>query len=173
MRPLIFGFSRPIKWKPYAQAIMAVDHDDFDHGYIRFISDRWKCDFIYQSSGFRTNFMGGNYFNQINKTVEEYAIDVADDIEAQIGGLCVSREGRPYPVLMILGLGIVRIIKILSFGYFVFKNPFPSDLTDCIAEQAAILNQGLSVQAPFDFNNTTPKTFRDWLMNLPGIRRIK
>ena len=170
MRTICFGFSRPkvLRWKPLAVLILWYDKDGFDHGYVRFHSGSWNTDFIYQSSGSRTNFMGGDYFSEINIVAEEYLLQVPDDVEAKIGALCVSREGRPYPARTILGLGLV---KLLGFIKLKIKNPFPSNFRDCIGEQAAILTDGLGIDCPLDFNELTPKDFRDWLLTVPGISK--
>jgi hypothetical protein len=175
MKQIVFGFSKPKKlWlKPYAMLIMLYDRSNFDHGYIRFRSDRWNTDFIYQSSGSRTNFMGGDYFNSINSAQEEYAIQVSDDVEAIVGALCVSREGRSYPVLMILGMMIKFVAALLTLNQVKINNPFPSKNMDCIGEQAAILSEATGKEIPIDFNSETPKQFRDWLKDLPGMVRIK
>lgn len=170
MKTLNFIFSRPKTWKPLAEIIMSIDHDNFDHGAIRFTSDRWKSDFIYQSSGLRTNFMGGEYFDSINETVESYQLDVDDQIEADIGHLCVEREGRPYPTLTITGIGLV---KLLSMVKLTIKNPWPSVDRDCVGEMVFILQIGLKVPCTLDPNEITPRQFRDWLLTLPNIKRVK
>lgn len=173
MKTIVFGFSKPKSWQPYAAAIMAYDKSNFDHGYIKFTSVNWGCDFIYQSSGFRTNFMGGDYFLSINEVMEEYALDVSDSAEGETGALCVKREGLRYPVKMIFGLGLVKFIGILSFGKLKLKNPFPTKLTDCIAEQAFILAREFKIDCPLNFNEATPLEFRDWLRTITSLKRIK
>lgn len=170
LKTIIFGFSRPIKKHLFAEAIMKIDDNNFDHGYTRFRSDRWDADFIYQASGLRTNFMGGKYFASINTVVEEYELEVEDETEAMIGHLCVDREGLSYPIKMVIGIGVVKLAALVGKK---INNPWPSDKPDCIAEQGYILSRGLKVNVPFDFNSATPKPFRDWLKTLPNIKRVK
>lgn len=166
MKPIIFGFSRPRKWKPLAAAIMAIDKTNYDHGYTKFHKKGWDCDFIYQSSGVRTNFMGGVLFENLNVIVEEYTMMVPDDVEAAVGNLCVTREGNPYPIKTIIGIGLVKALSFVNA-----KNPWPSKYKDCIGEQAAILSLGLKIPCPLDFNKVTPKEFRNWLITLPNLER--
>lgn len=170
MKNIIFGFSRPKKWKPFAAAIMAVDDINFDHGYTKFRSDRWEADFIYQSSGTRTNFMGGDYFRKLNTVIEEYVLQVPDEVEAKVGHLCVTREGAPYPVKSIIGIGVVKFFGLVGAK---IKNPWPSEFRDCVGEQAAILSGGLGIYCPLDFNEMTPKEFRNWLLTVPGLTKVE
>ena len=178
MKKLIFGFSKPknLTFKPFAKIIMAVDNINYDHGYIRFPSASWETSFIYQSSGSRTNFMSQQLFDKINETVEEYEIEVEETNYNKIGALCVSREGLPYPVGQIIGIGLIKAIYYLTHGnVHIKKNPFSSgyDQPDCIEEQAKILKDGLGIHTPFDMDVITVKPFRDWLAILPQMTRIK
>jgi hypothetical protein len=170
MKKIIFGFSRPRKKKLFAEAIMEIDDNNFSHGYNKFILSRWDADIIYQSSGLRTNFMGGEYFREHNVEVEEYEFEVPDETEAAIGRICVSREGIKYPFKMVIGIGLVRILAMVKIK---IKNPFQSSDPDCIAEQGHLIANGLKIPVPFDFNNTTVKEFRDWLRTVPNMKRIK
>ena len=175
MKKIIFGFSKPRTWKPFAKIIQFVDQSNISHGYTRFESDRWSASFIYQNSGHRTNFMGGTLFDTLNERVEEYCLEVPDEVEAKIGHLCVSREGKPYAMKQVIGKGIVLIMAFASFRKIKIKNPFPNGdkETDCIEEQAAILSQGLGIQTPLDMDSVTVKPFRDWLVTIPSIVTIK
>jgi hypothetical protein len=174
MKSLVVGFSRPLKMKlkPYAWLIMKFDKTNYDHCYLRFPSSSWGCDFIYQSSGSRTNFMSGNYFVKINVEVEEYILEVDDDTYNKIGNLCVTREGGAYPVMEIVGIALVKTLMIITFGKVKMKNPFSSKETDCIEEAAAILSGGLGIDCPFDLEDSTVKPFRDWVVSIPNIKLI-
>jgi hypothetical protein len=167
MKSVSVLFSRPTKMtlKPYAWAIMKYDGTNFDHASIKFPSSSWGCDFIYQSSGFRTNFMSGSYFNSINTVAEEYPLELDDEAYNKLGALCVSREGRPYPILSILGIAFIKCASIISFGKIKLKNPFPSANTDCIEEVAAILDTA-GYKCEIDLEDSTVKPFRDWIAGL-------
>jgi hypothetical protein len=171
---IIVGFSRPRKWKIFAQAIMWWDKSDASHGYIRFRSERWDNNFIYQSSHSQTNFVGGEYFQKINKVVEEFEIEVEESIESRIGNLCVDREGKPYAIKQVIGIAMMNIMFVISFGKVRIKNPFSDgdEETDCIEEVAAILKEALGIEAPFDMDSVSVKPFRDWVRSLPQAKKL-
>lgn len=173
MKTVIVGFSKPRKFKVGAWLIMKSDGSNISHGYIRFRSDRWKTSFIYQSTGHGTHFMGGELFEQINIPVEEFMITVPDEVEAQIGNLCVVREGRKYGVLQVIGKGLVAAVRMLTCGKVQMKNPLGSkDQTDCIDEVATILNKGMGVEVSLDMDAVSVSVFRDWIASLPFSERI-
>jgi hypothetical protein len=172
MKTLVIGFSRPKKFKLFAELIMFADMAPFSHGFVKFKSAAWGTEFIYQSSGHRTNFMGGKSFRSINTIVEEYALQLDDEIEAKVGRLCVEREGRKYPVLQVIGKGIVKLAS--CFGLSI-KNPFSNgdEMSDCIEECAAILREGLDIKTPLDMDSVGVTEFRDWIKSLPMAKRIE
>jgi len=173
MTNLIFGFSRPIEWMPYAEGIMLFDNSIFDHAYCRFHSNSWNCDFIYQSSGHSVNFMGGERFFSKNIAIEEYSLPITKETEAIMGNMMVSRLGLPYGTLEVIGKAIVRIIQFITFQKIKIKNPFKSKNTDCLTEIAYIISNSLNISCPLDLQITYPSEFRDWIKTLPNIERIK
>lgn len=178
---ITIGFSRPKKWKPFAALIMWWDRYRFkasakmSHGFIRFSSNRWDRAFIYQSAGHRTHFMGGSYFGSINDPVEEYEIEVTDEVEARIGRLCVDREGKPYGVKQVLGSGIVNLVWLITFGKVSLKNPWEDGdaKTTCVEEVAAIICTGIGIECPLNLDSVSVWPFREWVASLPMARRIK
>lgn len=175
MKKIVIGFSRPKKWKPYAKAIMWADKTDYDHAYLRFESPRWDCSFIYQSSGHRTNFMGGEYFFGENIAVQEYELLILEEAEANMGHLMVSREGLPYAVKQVLGKAISILLFMATFGKVKISNPFKgSDTkTDCIEEVSVLLSRACGIVVPMDMNTITVKPFRDFIASLPNVKRTK
>ena len=167
MKKLVIGFSKPKKFKPFAWLIMKCDKAPFSHGFVKFKSDSWGTEFIYQSSGHKTNFMGGKAFRQINLIVEEYQLEIDQETEAQVGRLCVEREGRPYPVMQVVGKGLVK----LGFK----KNPFSNgdEMSDCIEECAAILSTGLGIPVPLDMDSVGVMDFRNWLLSLSNVKKLE
>lgn len=168
MKKVIFGFSKPRKWKPFAALIMWWDKTEISHSYTKFESPRWGEFFIYHNAGERTHFMSGNYFERLNQVVEEYEMPLPDDVEAKIGKICVSREGAPYGLKQVLGKGIVCLGALVKVN---IKNPFTGN-TDCIEEQALILKEGLGLEAPLDINSVTVRPYRDWIAQLPNVKKV-
>lgn len=170
MSKINIGFSRPIKWKPFAKAIMWVDNTNYDHAYIEFPCLSWGVAFIYQSSGLRTNFMSDTYFDSINVDVELYEIDLPDDVYAKVGKLCVEREGRAYGVLEVFGKAIVATVFLATQKRI--KNPFKTVDADCITEVAYILSHALGIPVPLDMTAVTVKPFRDFVAGLPMVKLV-
>ena len=171
MKRMVVGFSRPIKWKPYAKAIMAIDGTDYDHLYIRFNTDRMSL--IYQASGNRTNFMGMIYFLKNNIAVEEYEIIVTDKMYDDMVLLMMDREGIPYAIKQVIGKGIAAIWnKIFKKK---IRNPFKGNdkQSDCIEEGAIILGLDPEANIELDMNTVTPKPVRDYIAKNRAFRRIK
>lgn len=174
MKKLIIGFSRPHKWKPYAEAIMYRDKSNFSHTYSRFISSSWNTSFIYQSAGHQTHFLGEDWFKQINLIVEEYEIEIPDEVEAKIGRLCVSREGKPYAVKQVLGIALVFLIEIMSLGKIKLHNPWADKdaSTTCLEEVCKLLELGLGIKCPLNPDEISVKPFHDWLITLPNVKKL-
>jgi hypothetical protein len=171
MKTLTIGFSRPKKWKPYAAAIMAIDKTDFDHCYMKFDSPSWRCSFIYQSSGSRTNFVGDKFFFKNNIAVREYRIDISDEFYATMGNLMVSREGLPYPIIPTIGKAFAVVWN--KIFRKKISNPFKKYLSrpDCIQEASIILSAACKIEVPLDMTSITPLPFSKFVETIPGIRR--
>lgn len=165
MKKIIFGFSRPIKWKPFAKLIMWADSIDYDHAYTKFPSSNWGTSFIYQNSGTRTNFKGEEVFLKENIIVEEYEREVTPELEAQIGMFCLSREGKPYGIIQVIGKSFCKLIFIITKGKIRIKNKLGQGdaKTDCIEEQAQIIAKAFNISPPIDLNTSTVKPYRDWV----------
>jgi hypothetical protein len=114
--------------------------------------------------------MGGDYFREKNIVVEEFKLNVPDEVEGAVGKLCVDREGRPYPVMTIVGIILVKLMKFIKVE---MRNPWPSKDRYCIGEQAEILSKGLGIYCPLDLNEITPLEFRNWLVEIPGIIKLE
>lgn len=169
---IVFGFSRPRKWKPYAALIMWWDEIHCSHAYTKFVSESWETSFIYHSAGVRTNFMSQEYFDKENICVEEYEVDCSKEVFDKIGKICVKREGVPYPIKQTFGKALVAIIYLLTTKKI--SNPLAdSGAQDCIEEQADILREGLSIETTLDMSSVSVKPYRDWIASLPQLRRIK
>lgn len=172
MKTVVFGFSRPKKWKPYAAAIMWCDDIEYSHAYTKFKGSSWGVDFIYQQSGSHTNFMSGLFFFSNNIAVEEYEMDVSEEMFNAIGNHCVTREGISYGIKQTIGKAIVKLIYMATAGYVTVKNPIRSE-TDCIEEQCLIIQQFLQVQCGLDMDSVSVKPYRDFVASLPNVRRVK
>lgn len=114
MKRIIVGFSRPKKWKPFAQLIMAVEKTNYDHVYVRLHSDTYQRDIVYQASGLQVNFMSTSVFADNNVVVKEFYVDVSDDNYIKMMQFCIDSAGKPYSLKEIFGFGWVKLNKLIG-----------------------------------------------------------
>ena len=167
---VVFGFSRPIKFKIFARLIQWSEGINFNHGYAKFLGS--STNFIYQATGHGTNFKSQNSFDKENISVEEYGIFLSQDDYDRLLKTCADREGSSYGVFQVIGKGICQAVLILTAGNIKLKNPF-TEYVDCIEELSMILSQALGVECPMDMNTVTVKPFHDWVSSLSQLRKIK
>lgn len=155
MKRIIVGFSRPIKWKPFAKLIMAVDGTNYDHVYIKLHSDTYQRDVIYQASGLQVNFMSTSVFTGNNVIVKEFYVDVTDANYVKLMQFCIDNAGKPYSIKEILGFGWIKLNRL--FGKEV-SNPFQEGTNEFVCSILAdyILENFTSVAAIKDFENVDP-----------------
>lgn len=155
MRRIIVGFSRPKKWKPFAQLIMAVDGTNYDHVYIKLHSDTYQRDIIYQASGLQVNFMSTSVFTSENIVVKEFYVDVSDENYVKMMQFCIDNAGKPYSVKEILGFGWIKLAKV--FGKTV-SNPFKIDGNEWVCSILAdyILENFADKDIPGDYEDADP-----------------
>jgi hypothetical protein len=136
---ITFGFSRPSKlWPPplFAWLIMLFDWSKFSHAYIRFHSDSYDRDLVYQASGLRVNFMGWKLFKSQEVIVKEFDIEVTPETKQAVIQFAIDRVGTPYALwAAIIGIPAVKIAAM--FGYKI-KNPV-SQMGDFCSELAALV----------------------------------
>lgn len=122
---IVVGFSTTRKWKPLSWAIKLVEKTPYSHTYLRFSSSNLDRDFIYQASDDSLNFMNMQTFSHKNIIIEEFVIPVTAEEKRAIMQYCIDKNGVPYGMLQIVGMGIVRLTK-LWFGRSI-HNPFRGD----------------------------------------------
>lgn len=117
------GFSRHKGFAPLSWLIMLCERTNFSHAYIRLHSESLDRDLIYQATGAGVNFVGSVMFDQTAQVVEEYKIEISEDARKKLLQWCVDNAGKPYGRMQILGLGLVRLAKLVGIR---MKNPFPN-----------------------------------------------
>lgn len=120
---LTIGFSRAKGFAPISKLIMACERTNFSHAYIRIRSESLDRDLLYQAAGSGVHFVGRALFEQTAQVVEEYEIQIPDENRKAFLQWCVDEAGKPYGRLQILGLALIRLLKL--FGIKI-KNPFPN-----------------------------------------------
>jgi hypothetical protein len=156
------GFSRPKKWKPFAKLIMVLYSIPYDHVYIKFHSNSYDRDIIYQASKNFINFMGNIVFNSENEIIKEFKVEISDDSYKGLMQFAIDNAGKPYSLKEALGLGIVRICSL--FGKKI-QNPFKEGTSEYVCSVLAgyILKDYCNVELGEDFENIDPKYLYDLL----------
>lgn len=114
MKTITVGFSKPSKWKPFSWLIMKAYNIPFSHVYVKFTSDKYQRDLIYQASGAMVNFMGTIIWNSHNQIVEEFPVNISDENYYKLMQFCIDNAGKPYSIKDVVGLGIVRLAELLG-----------------------------------------------------------
>lgn len=163
MEKLIIGFSRPKKWKPFAWLIMKGYGTNYDHVYVKFHSDYYDRDIIYQASSVMINFMGTKVFENDNIIVKEFSVDMTSDTKRDLMKFAIDNAGKPYSMKEVLGLAIVRIAELLGKK---IENPFKTGTDEyvCSVLGAYILENFGGTDVPGDFENVTPKMLYEFLL---------
>jgi len=140
MSNIVIGFSRPpAKFPPpiFAWAIMLFGWRNFSHVYVRFHSDFFKRDLVYQASGLRVNFIGFPMFLSQEIVVKEFTVPVSDETQQAVIQFMIDNVGAPYAFWAAIGTVAVKIAAV--FGKKI-KNPisqqghFCSEITALIAK---------------------------------------
>lgn len=159
------GFSKPKKWMPFSWLIMTGYGTPYSHVYIKYRSDKFNRDLVYQASGTTVNFMGPAVFADHAQVVREFDLEISEEARTKMITFAIDNAGKPYGVKNAVGLMLVRICEI--FGKRI-DNPFTDDGTTyvCCELVAAILKECLEIDIEADVNLVTPKEMYDLLTKL-------
>lgn len=162
MNKVVIGFSKPLKFKPFAELIKLAFGTPYDHVYIKFQSNFFSRDLIYQASKLMVNFMGIKTFLEENIIIKEFEIELSDEQMQALIGFSIDNACKPYGMLEALGLGIVRLCEI--FGKKI-KNPYGGGTQNyvCSVLAAYVLQNFTSVKMIYDYQDMSPKDVWDFL----------
>lgn len=123
MSTIIIGFSRPKRfWAPFSWAIRAFDgFAPYSHTYIKFHSDKFDRDMVYQASSLMVNFMGANLFDDEALVVREFPLQISDEVMTRVMQFAIDNAGQPYDLKSVCGIAVMKIANL--FGKKI-NNPF-------------------------------------------------
>lgn len=162
MEKIIVGFSRPKKWMPYAWLIMKGFGINYSHVYLKFHSNSYDRDIIYQASKSMINFMSTKVFGDEEIIVKEFEVEISEKSRISLMQFAIDNAGKPYSLREAIGLGLVRICAL--FGKKI-TNPF-KDGTDsyvCSVLADYILENFAEQDIPGDFQDSDPKYLYNYL----------
>jgi hypothetical protein len=169
---IVFGFSRPItSYLPppfFAWAIMLVDGSNFSHSYIRFHSDSYDRDLVYQASGLRVNFIGLPLFQSQEVIVKEFTIPVSEATKMKVVQFAIDNVGIPYSLGAALG---ILAVKIAALAGRKIKNPISQQGYFCSELAAIILEDYLGADFTSDqVKCMTPTDVYNYLSQHPKLQ---
>lgn len=164
MKQIIVGFSRPKKWKPFAKLIMFTFKISYDHVYIKFHSNTYERDIIYQASKRMVNFIGTTLFESENIVIQEFPVQISDINYISLMQFVIDNAGKPYSLKEILGLALV---KMCSFFGKTIENPCKEGTDEYVCSVLAgyILKNYTKEDIDTDFQDITPKYLYDFFIN--------
>jgi hypothetical protein len=166
MNNIIIGFSKPKKWKLFAWLIMKGYNIPYDHVYIRFHSDKYDRDLIYQASGTKVNFTSPIVFSDDNDIIKEFSIETDDENKTKVMQFAIDNAGKPYGIKEAFGLALVRILDIVNI---TIKNPFADgEFTYVCSEMGWLILEKLrsNIKIDKDPDDITPLDLYNILSNL-------
>jgi hypothetical protein len=139
---MIFGFSKPAKWKIGAEIIKLIEHTEFSHCYVMWKSEGLRRFLVYQASGHGgVDFMSIERFLEHNIIMKEYHYDINPTEKTALMQFCIDNAGDDYGYLQLVGIAYHRLMD------FIFEdtpNPFPHGQV-CSEVVARILTDVLHV----------------------------
>lgn len=153
MKKVIIGFSA----HPgiFSTLIKFITNSRVSHTYIRIPVPEYNESMVFQASGLCVNYMNYKVFQKKSKIIEEYEIEVDDDVYAFGEMMRVIESGKPYSMKEIFGL--LWVLAMRGFGVKV-NNPFRDGSHSYICVELAMLCVGLEK----DSENVTQEDFRRW-----------
>lgn len=159
MTSVRIGFSRPKEWHVLSALIMAVERTDYSHVYVRWHSDKYGRDLIYQASGLKVNFVGLDLFMSMNTIVDEFDFDVSDETYVKMVQFCIDNAGKPYGGKQLVGMGIKKL---------GFENPFRDGKQTYVCSElgAYIVREFISEGIGTDLDDIDPLALHEYLSSL-------
>jgi len=153
MRNIIIGFSS----HPgiFSTLIKLVSASKVSHTYVRIPVPEYGESMVFQASGLIVNYTNYRVFQERSTTIEEYEIEVPDEVYTLGEMLRVTEAGKPYSMKEIVGL--LWILFMRNMGRRV-SNPFRDGSSSYVCVELAMRCVGLAV----DSENVTQEDFRRW-----------
>ena len=153
MKKIIVGFS----YRPgiFSNLINFTVKSKASHTYIRLPIPEHNEDMVFQASGFMVNYMNFKIFKEKAKVIEEYEIEVSDEVAKEGELLRITEVGKPYSMKEIFGLLVVLAARNLGFK---IKNPLRTGSHSYICVELVMTCIGLKA----DSENVTQEDFRRW-----------
>lgn len=147
---ITIGFSKHKGFAPLSWLIMLCEGTPFSHAYIKVHSASLDRNIIYQATGAGVNFVGEQLFDQSAQVVYEFKIPLEKASHNKLLQWAVDNAGKPYGHMQMVGLGLVRLAKLLGLR---IKNPFPNGTGSYVCcELVAAALEDVGIPGPSDLD---------------------
>lgn len=109
MRTIAIGFSTTKKWMPLSWLIQKVQKTPYSHVYIKFTSDKYQRNLIYQASGLQVNFVGENVFDEKEQIIKECQLQVSEETYTKMMTFAIDKAGYPYSIKQLFNIVIYMV----------------------------------------------------------------
>lgn len=167
MKQITIGFSRASTSFPiFSWAIMAVQHTNYSHVYLKYQDAYLDETMIYQASHTLVNSMCESVFLAQEKVVQEFTFNVSDASFLACMKFAAKQAGLPYGVMEICGLTLANAAMGIGIK---MQNPVKDAGTTWICDQliAALLETCENVTLPMPLNDMLPKDMNVLVRSLP------
>lgn len=151
MKKIYIGFSRPKKFAILSWLIRVVLKTEYSHVYVKFHSDTYDRNIIYQASGLQVNFVGEKLFDEKEIIVKEFEFDVSDDTYTKMMIFAIDKAGYPYSVKQLFDIA----------GYMLTKKVLLSEdgrnAYICSELASQMIKEDLKIPIDKDLDLITPK----------------
>lgn len=166
MKKLIIGFSTKDAF--LSGLIRKIENSEFSHVFIKWHSDSYERDIIYQASGFEVNFIGTDLFLKHSKIIKEIQLEISDEEFKSCMQFCIDNSGIPYGIKQLFGMGYVKLMKL--FGKNI-KNPFRDGKKSYVCSEliGVLLEKELQIKLGLNLEVDGPKELYNKLKQLTTI----
>jgi uncharacterized protein YjhX (UPF0386 family) len=151
---IVIGLSTPRKKGVLSRIVQSWGGTKFSHAFIEIRSSylREGNQIIYHASGTCVKIESADNFEKDNVVVKSYDLPIDRKIKRKIMNFAISRTGRPYNVLQLLGFVVMRLRNKLGFKG---GNPWGGGGYVCTELVAELLNDHLGIAVRKDFDDVT------------------
>lgn len=109
MKTVAIGFSKPKKFMILSWLIRKLQRTEYSHVYIKFTSDKYKRNLIYQASGLQVNFVGEQVFKDHCEIVKECTLQIQDETYTKMMTFAIDKAGYPYSIKQLFNIVIYMV----------------------------------------------------------------
>jgi len=167
MKIVTFGFSTSRACKPFSKAIQLVEKRPYSHVYIKYIDELTGDVMIFQASHGDVNLIPESRFLENNIILEEYDMEVSDEVYLRIRKKTNSLLGLKYSFIQILNITAQKVFQSKDIKLVINGNKqfICSELGLVILEEA-------HPETIADQDSVTPSDFNK-IINIIGIKRTR